>query len=46
MTELQNVTPSEIGFKEELFSEYSIFLVNIRDQTCVMKVVSRDRRTT
>lgn len=42
MMELENVTPSEIEFKEQVISEYfAIFLVTIRDQTCVMKVVRR-----
>jgi hypothetical protein len=40
--ELNDVQPSEVAFEEELFrSMYSlIYLVTIRGQKCVMKVVS------
>lgn len=40
--ELENVHPEEIAFQEKLFdSETSyLFLVTVRDQTCVMKVSS------
>ena len=40
--ELENVRPEEITFQEKLFvSETShLFLVTVRERTCVMKVVS------
>lgn len=43
MLNLENLHPTEVSFQKKLFaSTYSvIFLVNVRGQTCVMKVVSR-----
>lgn len=46
--ELENVTPSEIIFSKKLFaSDFSVvFLVTVRNQECVMKVVSRPANVT